>query len=192
MFTRTRTRTRLAGSVAAVVIAASTLIGVAPQATAAAPYCGITWGSLAKARPGSPVNSLTNVRSGRHACYDRLVIDLKGTTRTGFDVRYVTTVAAQGSGKAIPLRGGARLAITVESPAYTPAGTSTYGPSNRSELVNVSGYSTLRQVAWGGSFEGQSTIGLGVRARLPYRVFTLTDTSAGTTRVVIDVAHRWS
>lgn len=56
----------------------------------------------------------------------------------------------------------------------------------------MSGYSTFRQVAWGGSFEGQSTIGLGVRARLPYRVLTLTDTATGRTRVVIDVAHRWS
>lgn len=186
------TRTRIAGSVAAVVIAASTLIGVAPQATAAGPYCGITWGSLARSTTASPVNTLTNVRSGRHACFDRLVIDLKGTKRTGFEARYVTAVAAQGSGRAIPLRGGARLAITVESPAYNSAGKATYLPASRSALVNVSGYSTFRQVAWGGSFEGQTTIGLGVRARLPYRVFTLTDTTAGTTRVVIDVAHRWS
>ena len=184
-------RTRLAGTLTAAVLASSTLIAGAPQA-AAAPYCGITWGSLAKSRTGSPVNTLHNVRSGRHACFDRLVIDLAGTTRTGFDVRYVTTVAAPGSGHAIPLRGGARLAITVESPAYTSSGRPTYRPANRAELGTVSGYSTFRQVAWGGSFEGQSTIGLGVRARLPYRVFTLTDTAAGTTRLVIDVAHRWS
>lgn len=192
MSTRTRARTRLVGSAAAAAIAASTLIGIAPQAAAAPPSCGITWGSLAKASTASPVNTLTNVRSGRHSCFDRLVIDLKGTSRTGFDVRYLTAVSAQGSGRSIPLRGGARLAITVESAAYTSAGKATYLPTNRAELVNVSGYSTFRQVAWGGSFEGQSTIGLGVRARLPYRVFTLTDTTAGTTRLVIDVAHRWS
>ncbi len=34
---------------------------------------------------------------------------------------------------------------------------------------------------------GQSTIGLGVRARLPFRVGTLDNP----TRVVIDVAHHW-
>lgn len=185
------TRTRLTGTATAALIAVAAVIGNAPPA-AAAPYCGITWGSLAKARPASPVNTLTNVRSGRHACFDRLVIDLMGTKRAGFNVRYVATVAAPGSGHPIPLRGGARLAITLEAPAHTSAGQATYRPANRAELANLSGYSTFRQVAWGGSFEGQSTIGLGVRARLPYRVFTLTDTAAGTTRVVVDVAHRWS
>jgi hypothetical protein len=52
-------------------------------------------------------------------------------------------------------------------------------------LVNVTGFSTFRQVAWAGSFEGQTTVGLGVRARLPFRVFTLPG------RVVVDVAHVW-
>jgi hypothetical protein len=51
--------------------------------------------------------------------------------------------------------------------------------------VNVSGYRTFRQVAWAGSFEGVTTVGLGTRARLPFRVFTLPG------RVVVDVAHRW-
>ena len=45
------------------------------------------------------------------------------------------------------------------------------------------GYQTFRQVAWAGSFEGATTVGLGVRARLPFRVHTLPD------RIVIDVAH---
>jgi hypothetical protein len=56
--------------------------------------------------------------------------------------------------------------------------------------VNVTGYSTFRQVAWAGTFEGQTTVGLGVRARLPFRVFTLAGPGSGS-RLVIDVAHRW-
>ena len=40
---------------------------------------------------------------------------------------------------------------------------------------------------WG---EYGTGIGLGVRARLPYRVFVL-DGSGGGSRLVIDVAHRW-
>ena len=54
----------------------------------------------------------------------------------------------------------------------------------------MAGYSTFRQVAWAGSFEGQTTVGLGVRARLPFRVFALTGPGTGS-RLVIDVAHRW-
>jgi hypothetical protein len=45
-------------------------------------------------------------------------------------------------------------------------------------------------MAWAGSFEGQTTIGVGVRARLPMRTFVLSSTGGGY-RVVVDVAHRW-
>jgi hypothetical protein len=38
--------------------------------------------------------------------------------------------------------------------------------------------------------EGQTEIGLGVRARLPFRVFPLAGPGDGS-RLVIDVAHRW-
>ena len=36
-----------------------------------------------------------------------------------------------------------------------------------------------------------TTVALGVRARLPYRVFTLYDASTNRSRLVVDVAHRW-
>jgi hypothetical protein len=54
----------------------------------------------------------------------------------------------------------------------------------------VTGYQTFRQVAWAGSFEGYSSLGLGVRARLPFRVQTLPGPGAGS-RLVLDVAHFW-
>ena len=40
-----------------------------------------------------------------------------------------------------------------------------------------------------GSFEGQTTFGVGVRTRLPFRVFALSGATG--TKLVIDVAHRW-
>lgn len=63
-------------------------------------------------------------------------------------------------------------------------------PALSPELANVSGYRTFRQVAGAGSFEGQTTIGVGVRARLPFRVRTGAETGGGT-RLVVDVAHTW-
>lgn len=181
-------RTRLTGTGAALALALSAALVAAPPSTAA-PSCAVTWGSLAKTSAAYTSNTVTNVRAGRHACFDRLVIDLKGTRATGWDVRYVTSVRMDGSGAAVPLRGGADLQIVAKAPAYNASGRATYTPANQRELVNVSGYSTFRQVAWAGSFEGQTTLGLGVRARLPFRTFTLTD--ATTTRLVIDVAHTW-
>ncbi|HYQ74678.1 AMIN-like domain-containing (lipo)protein, partial [Cellulomonas sp.] len=49
---------------------------VAAPAASAHPYCGQVWGSLAKGVPGMSAGQLTNVRAGRHDCYDRLVLDV--------------------------------------------------------------------------------------------------------------------
>lgn len=186
-------KTRIAASLAgALLVAGLGLSPASPAATATAvtaPYCGITWGSLADSVAGQSTATLTNVRTGRHACYDRMVIDLKGKVK-GYDVRYVSAVYTEGQGKHVPLAGAADLRIVVKAPAYTTSGIPTYNPANRTKAVNVSGYTTFRQVAFLGSFEGQSSFGLGVRARLPFRTFVLTDSDGGS-HLVIDVAHRW-
>lgn len=167
---------------------------LAPTAAQAAPYCGITWGSLAKSSTATvnapaPPGRLVNVRSGRHACFDRLVLDVDGELH-GYDVRYVSLVRQDGSGAVVPTAGGARLQVVVRAPAYDEDGDATYAPADPAHLTDVTGYRTFRQVTWAGTFEGQSTVGLGVRARLPFRVFTLTG-PGNASRVVVDVAHRW-
>jgi hypothetical protein len=156
----------------------------------AAPYCGITWGSLAKSSAPYSENQVTNVRGGKHACFDRLVVDMRGTTTTGYSVRYTSRVVADGSGAVIPLRGGAYLTAHVNAVGHDPSGRPTYSPPVRSEAVRVTGFRTFRQVHYAGTFEGRTLIGLGVRARLPFRVFTLTG-PGNQTRLVIDVAHKW-
>jgi hypothetical protein len=177
-----------AAAAAAVGVSTST-VAAAPAATVA-PYCGIYWGSLAKTAQITETAPMVNVRAGRHACFDRLVVDVRAGGANGYFVKYVTTVRQDGSGVAVPLRGGARLQVTVVAPAYDANYRQTYRPANPRELVNVTGWQTFRQIAWAGSREGQSTIGLGVRARLPFRVFVLQGPGAGS-RFVIDVAHRW-
>lgn len=164
----------------------------APAATVATatPYCGIYWGSLQKSATGMSTAPITNVRTGRHTCYDRLVVDVRGDVG-GYTVKYVKSVGGIGSGIEIPVRGGAILQITVNDPAYNVwTGKPTYSPANSLELRDVSGYRTFRQVVSTGSFEGLTTFGLGVRARLPFRVFTLDGPGTGS-RLVVDVAHRW-
>jgi hypothetical protein len=133
--------------------------------------------------------ALTNVRAGRHACYDRLVVDFRGRDMA-YSVRYVPAVFMDGSGAPVPLRGGAKLQIIVSPPDYDYAGHPTYRPANRRELVNVTDYRTVRQVAHAGSFEGQTTLGVGVRARLPFRTFTVAGPGSNS-RLVIDIAHHW-
>src|SRR5690242_19398781 len=95
--------------------AGSTTTGTTAGTTA---YCGITWGSLAKSSAPIVRGPLTGVRAGRHACFDRLVIDVTGRA-PGFSVQYVNAVYTEGQGALVPLRGGARLRIVAKAPAYT-------------------------------------------------------------------------
>lgn len=167
---------------------------VSTSAQAVIPYCNITWGSLATsstatANPSAAAGDLVGVRSGTHGCYDRLVLDVNGSSH-GYRVGYVDKVRADGSGHVVPIAGGARLQVVAVAPAYDDAGRATYQPADLAELTDVTGHHTFRQVTWAGSFEGQTTIGLGVRARLPFRVFTLAGPGDGS-RIVIDVARYW-
>jgi hypothetical protein len=190
--TRPRTLVLLLTTLIA-TLAVAVLGLVAPGAASAASSCGITWGSLAKSSTGG-AGYLDDVRAGQQACYDRLVIDVAGNpSMHSWHVGYVDRVTEDASGRAVPVRGGAFLQLTVPAPDRTLDGTPTYTAADRRELVDVSGYRTFRQVAWAGSFEGSSTIGLGVRARLPFRVIALTGIpgSSNGTRVVVDVAHQW-
>jgi hypothetical protein len=170
------------------------LLLVPASPASAAPYCGLVWGSLATSAPGTSQAPVVNVRTGRHPCFDRLVIDVNGDVG-GYTVAYVPAVVADGSGATIPTRGGAALQITVNDPAYGDNGSGphygpTYRPADPLELSDVTGWSTFRQVVLAGSFEGYTSLGLGVRARLPFRVLTL-DGPGTSSRLVVDVAHRW-
>jgi hypothetical protein len=74
-------------------------------------------------------------------------------------------------------------------PAYDLSGRPTFPRTGPSELLNVNGYRTFRQVAWVESPEGLTAVGLGVR-RLPFRVFALAGPGTGP-RIVVDVTHSW-
>ncbi|GAA1550310.1 AMIN-like domain-containing (lipo)protein [Kribbella lupini] len=174
-------------AVAAVPVGAVAVPAVAGTSTSAA--CSTAWGSLPEASSFRGTGTLTNVRTGRHDCFDRVVFDVKGAP-SWFRVEYVKSIGTVGQGLPVPLRGGAKLQIVLSVPSYDDEGHSTYNPANPKELSNVTGYRTFRQLATAGSFEGETTIGLGVRARLPFRVFTVA--GPGTTnRIVVDVAHTW-
>lgn len=159
---------------------------VAPAASAH-PYCGQVWGSLAKSAGGIDLSAgeLTNVRAGRHACYDRLVLDISAPL-TAWSVEYVDQVIQDGSGLPVRVNGGARLQV-VARVGVVPTDAFFVGPGR---LIDTSSYRTFRDVVWVGSFEGITSVGLGVRARLPFRVFVLEGPGDGS-RLVIDVGHRW-
>jgi hypothetical protein len=190
---------RLRLALGAGLVTAALGVAVLPTVAGAAssgPYCGITWGSLAKSDPTMSPGPVTGARVGRHDCYDRLVIDLAGPPAPGYNVRYIDPpYRAEGSGAPLLVAGGAVLQVTVRAPAYDTAGHSTVPWSATATVVRpdqfaAGGYRTFRDLQWGGTFEGYSSFGLGVRARLPFRVMQL-DGPGGGARLVIDVAHQW-
>lgn len=189
---RPRTKGLIRPLVITLAVAGLPAVAVASASTSTAATCAtITarWGSTAKSLTRLVPVPMTNVRAGRQTCFDRMVIDIRGRG-PGYSVRYVSQVRNEGQGAVIPLRGGARLWIVTTRADDVDTGRPTYNPRNPREMVNVAGFSTFRQIAWGGSFEGYTTIGLGVRARLPMRAFVVNGPGSGS-RFVVDVAHRW-
>jgi hypothetical protein len=139
-------------------------------------------------------SALYLARAGRHACFDRVVLDIDGPEAVGFDVRYVPVVLADGSGQPVPVAGRAALQVIVRAPIL---GADNQGhqpgravPTVGQSLVaasHISGWKSLRAVTFAGSFEGQTTVAVGVRERVPFRVLVTSD--RGYRHVVLDIAH---
>ena len=177
-------------------VASTLVMGGAPSAAAhTEPYCGIWWGSLAKSSPEMTVAPVVGARVGKHACFDRLVIDLAGKPAGGYWVGYTDGFRTQGAGQPVWLAGGAVLTVNARAPSVDANRQPTVSWQPGQHIVTpeqfaAGGFRTFRDLAFGGGFEGESDFGLGVRARLPFRAFTL-DGPGGGSRLVIDVAHRW-
>lgn len=130
--------------------------------------------------------SVDGIRVGQHPCFERLVFDLGGSA-PGYYVEYQEQAFGPGKGLPVNVAGGAKLKIIIQAPAHDQDFNQTLEPDS---LPALSSFRTLRDVEVAGSFEGQTHVGLGVRARLPFRVFTLDGPGDGS-RLVVDVAHRW-
>ncbi|MET8947175.1 hypothetical protein ABZX30_27320 [Streptomyces sp. NPDC004542] len=187
---------RRAAAAAAVLAAVGSLALAAPAAsaagaaTAATTTCPAGWGSLPEQSTADVApHSLTDIRTGQHDCYDRIVFDVgSGTAPLSYSVAYVDAFRQDPSGAVIPVSGGAILDIHVGATAYDPeTGGATYPgrPGKALPGVDLTGYRTFRDTKFGSSFEGVTQVGLGVRARLPFRVLTLPG------HLVVDVAHTW-
>jgi hypothetical protein len=126
---------------------------------------------------------VTDVRTGRHEGFDRVVFEVDGTGTPGWDVRYVDEATGQGSGDTIPVAGAAILQVTIRGVGYpTETGIEEY---DGSQPLPGDGTKVVTEVAWDSTFEGTSVAFVGTTAQSPFRVYLLENPA----RVVLDVAQ---
>jgi hypothetical protein len=149
---------------------------------------------------GMSLSALYLTRVGQHACYDRVVFDINGPRHAelpeavGFTARYVPVVTADPSGEPVPVAGHAVLEVTIKAPIY---GTDDQGhqpwrpaPKVGQSLiapVTITDLGSVTAVAFADSFEGQTTLAVGVRDRRPFRVWVSSD--QGYQHVILDIAR---
>jgi hypothetical protein len=185
----------LVAPVSVIVGTALGIGGIAPAGAVTrgtAPSCRITWGSLQKGGGSMSTGALLASRTGQHSCFDRVVFEFTGPAN-GFRVQYANEVFTEGQGLPLSSRtaGAALIGVHLLEPANSETGQATFVHRTGEHVANTTGYRTLRDVVFGGSFEGNTTFAVGVRARLPFRVFVLAGPGSHS-RIVLDIAHRWS
>lgn len=143
------------------------------------------WSTSPVSKPGNSTGigsaALVAVRAARHDGYDRITFEFRGS-RPGYSVQYVPQVTMDGSGAPVSLLGQAFLHVVfMRAVAHDDSGTQTYtGPK-----VITTNFSSLKQAAFAGDFEGYVSFGLGVRNQVGFRVLELDDPP----RIAIDVAN---
>jgi hypothetical protein len=169
-------------------LAASTLAGVtAAGADATATASAVPahhWSTQPRVVTRSPATApeVTGIRVGRHAHFDRIVVDLAGSA-PGYRVRYVRTLHRDPSGKVVNVLGARSMRIVL-SPANghdINTGESTLTTPRRTKWR----FDEVRDTRVLGDFEAVFTIGVGLANKTPFRVFTLHNP----TRIVVDVRH---
>jgi len=124
--------------------------------------------------------SVVDVRTARQAGYDRVVLELGGTGRPGWLVRWVEHPASDGSGLPVAVAGDAYLELVVRGVGAPPD----TGVPPFVGRVSATGTQQVREVVVDSVFEGQALAFVGVTgARRPFRAFGLMDPP----RVVVDV-----
>lgn len=118
---------------------------------------------------------------GQHDCFDRIVIRVDTDQEVGLRAEYVDAVRTPGKGDAVLLQGDADLQILVQ--AWVADTNGLYSLD-----VESPSWPVLRQVVQAGSFEGQTTIGIGVDHKAPFKVYYL-PADDDTMRIVVDIAH---
>jgi hypothetical protein len=157
-------------------------LAIASVALAALVAGAIVVPTIADAQP-APGAGLSAIRVGRHATYDRIVLDFHGQVPRQFHASWVPVLRQDPSGKRVVLPGKRFLDIDVQ-------GTSTFDVNGERVFHGPTRFTTpqltnVRAVAITGDFERVLNVGVGVGHRAWVHMFTLT----GPSRLVVDIGR---
>lgn len=139
------------------------------------------------ARPGGEIAVLSEVRTGAHDGYDRVVWEFTQGTRPHLWVEYVDQPSQPGSGRPVDVAGDAYLRVTaggardVSAEHFMPDVPAYDGP----ERVDAPNAATIQEVVALGDFEANMQWAIGVDRERPFRVQVLHDPL----RLVVDIAN---
>lgn len=132
---------------------------------------------------GDVALTLTDVTTGEHEGYDRVVFRFDGTGTPGWMVRYTDVATDDPADTILDIAGDGTLQVVLLGVQMPGAEGLAWTGTNP---ILTPTYATLREVNVRGQFEGQELAFLGVDTPdHPFRVFALTDPI----RVVVDVRH---
>ncbi len=109
--------TVLVASVTMLAAPAAVASPTSVSAPSAVLSCSTNWGSTAESAGTLEQGTLQGLRAGRHACFDRLVVDMSGVA-PGYTVKYVNKVRREGRGDVVSVAGGARLLVVAHKGIY--------------------------------------------------------------------------
>ncbi|WP_424211671.1 AMIN-like domain-containing (lipo)protein [Streptomyces sp. BI20] len=125
---------------------------------------------------------VVNARTGSHCTYDRLVIDVQGTSVPGVSIRPVDKLYHDGSGEPVNLPGKFFLEIRLNpAQGHTDEGQNAYQGPRLTTLP----YNKLKGLAYTGDFEGYVTFGTAFATKPTWSTFTLDNPK----RIVVDFPH---
>jgi len=155
---------------------------VADDQTAAPPFPANTEPDTGEASADARV-TVSDLRIGGHDGFDRVVLEVGGQGRPGWDVRYVDAAVSQGSGEPVDVAGDAVLQVTLTGVGL-PADTGVQEFSSDGP-VSAADAEVVTEAFIDSTFEGTTVAFVGTAARAPFRVYLL----EAPTRVVLEVAR---
>lgn len=125
--------------------------------------------------------TVSGVRTGVHADFERIVLDIEGDGAPGWFVGWVAAPTRAGSGTPIDMAGRAWLRVIATG---IPLPTGGGGDTIQQEDIPIGGLRLVRGIHNDNVFEGQQLFHVGTRRARPFRTFLLSDP----TRLVVDIS----